>query len=246
MKRDDKKGYGLTAVSLLALVLAFSPARAAEIADDTLLLKLPVSSKLVVTGDLSCHQDCMCAWDGSGVKIGDNRGADPYLYTCNNFALTRLRPGAVLPIKEIKKDEDDINYVISSVTPDGVPVSLYLRRYRSKQVGGLKQLIYGNLSLAYDDPYAGLAPEVVTDIVMGKIVGKLKKDDYVSALDDFKMLEKLRGDAAMPESFYYYYALALQKSGDKANAQARASAYLKKYGKRGKYYDPVVKIMSDL
>jgi len=243
MKRH-KLSYKLAVV--LWLALATLQAGSAEIADDTLLLKLPASAKLLVTGDLSCHNDCMCAWDGSGVKIGDHRSTDPYLYACSNFALTRLRPGAILPINEIKNDGDNNNYVISSVTPDGVPVSLFLRRYRSKQVGGLKQLIYGNLSLTYDDPYAGLAPEVVTDIVMGKIVGKLKKDDYVSALDDFKMLEKLRGDAAMPESFYYYYALALQKSGDKASAQARAGAYLKKYGKRGKYYDPVVKIMSEL
>ena len=111
----------------------------------------------------------------------------------------------------------------------------------NRWLGKYFQIIYDDPG---NDPYPGMEKGMVVDIVMAKITAALKANKYAEALPHFSLLER-RG-AALPESFYYYYTDTLEKSGQKDKARASAAAYLKSYGKTGKYYPQVVEIMSRL
>ena len=113
-----------------------------------------------------------------------------------------------------------------------------------KSVGDFNKLFGEYFQIIYPDPYANLNREAVVDIFMGKIVNSIKAGDYAAALPHFDRLLKYGGD--FPESFYYYHIEALAKSGKKLLAQEKSTAYLKKYGKSGKYYDKVIEVMTHL
>lgn len=91
---------------------------------------------------------------------------------------------------------------------------------------------------------APLDKSVQVDVVMSKITTLLQANKEAEALPYFQQLEAM--DTPLPESFYFYYIDALDKSGDANNALSRAEAYLSRYGKKGKYYGKVVAIMSRL
>ena len=109
-------------------------------------------------------------------------------------------------------------------------------------LGSFFRIVYDDP--AHYDPYPGMEKSMVVDIVMTKITAALKENAYAKALPQFAFLEKQ--GVSLPESFYYYYTDALEKTGKKDEARARASAYLKSYGNGGKYYAQIIDIMSRL
>ncbi|MBI3130756.1 MAG: tetratricopeptide repeat protein [Acidobacteria bacterium] len=92
------------------------------------------------------------------------------------------------------------------------------------------------------DSYANLDAEVMEDIVMGKIEAHLRKEQYEEALPYFDRLA--RSGRPLPESFYFYEIDTLEHSGRKTEARAKAEAYLRKHGKKGKYYAKVIAVMT--
>jgi len=84
--------------------------------------------------------------------------------------------------------------------------------------------------------------EVQIDILTNKITTLLKAGKNAEALPYFAELEGMQ--AALPESFDYFYIDTLDKSGKAEKALERSEGYLKKYGKKGKYYGQVIEIMS--
>lgn len=94
------------------------------------------------------------------------------------------------------------------------------------------------------DPYANLAPDVLQDLLMEKMMTALRGERYEEALPYFDRLALL--GRPLPESYYYYQADALEKSGRKVDARAKAEAYLAKYGKAGKYYAKIISLMARL
>lgn len=89
-----------------------------------------------------------------------------------------------------------------------------------------------------------LNKEVQVDILMGKITSLLQANKEADALPYFAELETM--GTQLPESFYFYYIEALQKSGSKEKTLSRAEDYLNRYGKAGKYYGKVIPIVSSL
>lgn len=108
----------------------------------------------------------------------------------------------------------------------------------NKLVGSHLQILYDDLSY---DPYPGMDKGAVADILMGKITDALKANRHAKAVPEFARLEKL--GLSLPESFYYYYIEALDKAGRSPEARVRATAYLKSYGKQGKYYANIIEFM---
>jgi hypothetical protein len=86
------------------------------------------------------------------------------------------------------------------------------------------------------------------DLLMAKITASLKADKAVDALPYFAELESMESTLAkpLPQSFHYYYIDALSKSGNNDKALSRAEIYLNKFGKKGKYYDKVIEIISPI
>jgi hypothetical protein len=87
-----------------------------------------------------------------------------------------------------------------------------------------------------------LSAEALTTLLMTRISAALKTNDYRAALPWFRRLEE-RGKG-LPEGFYYSHIAALSDAGEYPAARIRMNAYVKKYGKRGKYYPQVVELMS--
>jgi len=93
-----------------------------------------------------------------------------------------------------------------------------------------------------------LSQEVQIDLLLNKITASLKADKPSDALPYFGELERMEPSLPkpLPESFYFYYIEALEKTGDRTKALIRADSYLNRYGKKGKNYDKVIEIMSRL
>lgn len=89
---------------------------------------------------------------------------------------------------------------------------------------------------------APLDKSVQVDIAMSKITTLLQANKEKEALPYFEELESL--DTPLPESFYFYYIDALDKSWNGEAVLSRAEVYLRKYGKKGKYYGKVISIVS--
>lgn len=87
-----------------------------------------------------------------------------------------------------------------------------------------------------------LSREALTNLLMTRIAAALKTNDYRAALPWFRRLEE-RGKN-LPQGFYYSHIAALSDAGEHSAARVRMHAYLKKYGKRGKYYAQVLELMS--
>jgi hypothetical protein len=132
----------------------------------------------------------------------------------------------------------DVTKQITFFRSDGIP----------QTVGDFDSKMGAHFSIIYDDPaydpYPGMDKSVVVDIVMKKITAGLKENNPAKTLPQFAYLEKL--GVPLPESFSYYYTETLEKAGKKDAARTHAAAYLKAYGKKGKYYAQVIEIMSRL
>ncbi len=87
----------------------------------------------------------------------------------------------------------------------------------------------------------GLEKDIEVDILTTRITGLLKEGKNADALPLFEKLEGM--NVKLPESFDFYYIDTLDKAGNAAKAVERSEAYLKKYGKKGKYYAQVIEIV---
>jgi hypothetical protein len=100
-----------------------------------------------------------------------------------------------------------------------------------------------SFKFVYDaDPYEGMSDDVKQDLMMSKILAAIKSGNYKDALPEFERMEKLQKD--LPESFYYYYIVALDGAGRTTSVQSRGRTFLKKYGTDSNYYQKVIAIMS--
>ncbi len=93
-------------------------------------------------------------------------------------------------------------------------------------------------------PAYGLEKDIEVDILTTRITGLLKDGKTAEALPLFEKLEGM--NVKLPESFDFYYIDTLDKAGNAAKAVERSEAYLKKYGKKAKYYGQVIEIVSRL
>lgn len=72
------------------------------------------------------------------------------------------------------------------------------------------------LSIATTTQAAPLDKSIQVDATMTKITTLFQANRETEALPYFSQLEAM--DTSLPESFYFYYIEALEKSGDKKNA----------------------------
>lgn len=98
-------------------------------------------------------------------------------------------------------------------------------------------LLVANASPAYP-----LDQGMEADILIARITGLLKAEKNAEALPLFEQLESM--NAKLPESFDYYYVETLDKAGRAEKALVRGETYLKKFGKKGKYYGQVIEIVA--
>ena len=115
-----------------------------------------------------------------------------------------------------------------------------------KTVGEFNDEVKGQVTIVTDtplpDPYAGLDDEIKQDLLMTKILAAIKADQYSKALPIFAYMEKQ--GKAQPESFYYYYIVALDKTDRSEAAKARAKTFLQTYGKKSKFYADVLAVLA--
>jgi len=224
-------------VALLLMVVSTAFANDEPVPGNTLLTSLPDESRFYVKKDVL---------DGTAI----HREYSKFTNNLNQI----FHQGDVLPITTISKSS--ISYYIHYDTGTRGKGSINLSMIGiydgsklpetvddfNKWVGSYFVIIYDDP--AHYDPYPGMDKSMVVDIVMTKITAALKANEYKKALKDFALLEKL--GTPLPESFYYYYTDALAKTGKNVEARSHAGDYLKKYGKKGKYYAQIVEIMSRL
>jgi len=106
----------------------------------------------------------------------------------------------------------------------------------------MKTLLLSVVLLCIAVQAQALDREVQIDILTSKITTLLKAGKNAEALQYFAELEGMQ--ATLPESFDFFYIDTLDKSGKADKALERSEEYLKKYGKKGKYYGQVIEIVS--
>lgn len=209
------------------------------VSEDTLLLNLPKGSRFVVKQKMTLDQRTQY---GGFVKVVYGRYSELFFDNYKTFEV-----GEILPIIETKAQENGyLRFNLSPEAQQGVlglspkdgAIPITVSEFNSR-VGSYLEIIYDN-----PEPYKGMDKSMVEEIVMKKITIALKANDYAKALPEFEYLE--RNGSNLPESFYYYHTDTLEKSGKKEEARTHATDYLKKYGKKGKYYAQVIEIMARL
>src|SRR5450830_1220132 len=134
-------------------------------------------------------------------------------------------------------DEDKINLRYNFVLDSNARI-----RTVSEFYADLDPKYKNSFRFVYDaDPYEGMPNDVKQDLMMSKILAAIKSGNYKDALPEFERMEKLQKD--LPESFYYYYIVALDGAGRTTLAQSRGRTFLKKYGTDSNYYQKVIAIM---
>lgn len=89
-----------------------------------------------------------------------------------------------------------------------------------------------------------LDKSIETDVLVLQITTLIKAGKASEALPHFAKLESMGVD--LPESFDYHYIDALNTAGEVLRAYERSETYLKRYGKKGKYYSAVVRLFAEL
>ncbi|MBL7005059.1 MAG: hypothetical protein ISR69_13660 [Gammaproteobacteria bacterium] len=88
--------------------------------------------------------------------------------------------------------------------------------------------------IAANNALAALPKSVLKDKYTLALVGSLKNQNYLQAIEYINKLEKL--DVPMADSFYYYKGEACLKIRDPACSISALELYINKAGKMGKYY----------
>ena len=114
-------------------------------------------------------------------------------------------------------------------------------------VGDFHKYFGKYLRIVYHDPadpsqFEGMPSDVVRDLVMRKIIDAIKSSDYDSALPYFVYLEK--HESALPESFYYHYMETTAHLKQVEKTRTLGLAYVKKFGRTGKYYSKVLDLIN--
>lgn len=231
--------YGIA----LFVFCSFAQADYEPVSDNTPLFDLPEDAQVLVKQDMS-YNNSNTSNNFYVTKFGEG-----VIYYYKDRKFNYLTRGELFRVKEVRGPQPcqiNINFDDSGSICFGYQIirgdqgSAFTVADFNRFLGDYFQIVYNSNYTRYP----GIEKTTVVDIVMGKIVTSLKNSDYKNSLKDFTYLEK--SGAALPESFYYYYADALDKSGKKVEARAHASDYLKKFGKGGKYYAQVIEIMSHL
>lgn len=226
---------------LLCALMAVASAAHADnepVPPQTRFNALPAGAKFLV------HQQInMMLGDGNSYRKSFGGGAS--IWT-TSAAHKTLEPGQTLEIQSIEEPIPSRGRPMYANTPGRV---LQIDRFdydKIKTVEDFNRKFDGLLSVVWNDPEAdpfpGVPEEVKQDLLMTRILAAIKADKHVDALPDFARLEKM--GRKQPESFYYYYVVALDKAGRTVPAKERGTAFLKTYGKASKYYNDVLAIMA--
>lgn len=223
-----KKLFAFTAAALACTVAL---AANEQVPPDALLLNLPSGSKLLLKRSVSISQKN--ALTGSYIAhIGPAT-----IYSIEGSVT--LSAGEVIDIERVKSPVVG-RYNVHLTGPLGFYLDDDIRT-----VGDFTRVLGNTLRIVYDDPNADLLDmpvEMRQDIFMTRVLDSIKANRYDEALPDFERLEKL--GKPQPESFYYYYIVALDKAQRPTQAKERAVEFLKTYGKQSKYYNDVLAIMA--
>lgn len=223
----------------VVLFLASLPATAAYVAvpDEVSLSALPASARFVALQTIPLLKD------GKWTELLGEKNA-----FFSNRQIESVAIGSVFPIYAGGREDAHglYNYWRGQDGNYGLIGFYYPEGRRPKTVGEFGKILGAYFRIEFDapDPYAGLDKSVVIDIVMKKITDGLKEGKLAATLPHFAYLETL--GVALPESFNFYHTDTLAKVGKKDEARAHANAYLKTYGKKGKYYAQIIEIMSRL
>lgn len=207
-----------------------------------LLLNLPQGSRIVVKSNISVessvgniHQKILYG-KFSGVLSEKHR---------------KIKAEDIWPIKEVSIENNGA--IAVDVTPDMSPLGSLKIWFSpndgkipttvadfARQLGSYFQIIYDDPA---DDPYQGMEKSEVKDLVMPKITTALMDNNYIGALPHFAQLAQL--GINLPESFYYYYAEALEKTEMWERAYILANNYLESHKNKSKYYAQIYGIYSE-
>ena len=198
--------------------------------DSTLLSDLPPRSKVLFENEPDFKYETQ---GGSGYRASWGRGLV-------NLFITRRdslpRAGDTINIKGF----DEYGFSIETSSWG------HLYAQGVKTVGEFNEQVNGQVTIVTDtpmpDPYAGLDDEIKQDLLMTKILTAIKADQYAKALPIFAYMEKQ--GKPQPESFYYYYIVALDKTDRADAAKARAKTFLQTYGKKSKFYADVLAVLA--
>lgn len=86
--------------------------------------------------------------------------------------------------------------------------------------------------------------EAQADLIVARLVPLIQTNQHAQALPLMAELEAV--GTPLPESFYFYYADALDKTGDVDAALRRAEDYQSRYGRKGFYFERVSATISRL
>lgn len=132
--------------------------------------------------------------------------------------------------QELPKKPERIDVVMESAIGEQAPVTQTL------------QFAAAEFNAMGLDTNRWLPPEVQVDLHMARITAAMVDKRFGDALPSFRALEAQKLE--MPESFHYYFIEALVGTGASSEAKERATAYITRFGKRGKYYQEVLQALA--
>jgi hypothetical protein len=232
--------------TLLLMVCSLVMANDEPVPGHTLMSDLPEGSRILIKDNIAVDEPNYSKAGFGKILQGKrsrliflNSKAARFFKARDVHFIKHVNPNSGLGILElVLEDSGEVSYIsLSYNIIDGE---------FPKTVNDFNNSVGDYFQIIYDDPdsYPGMEESMVVDIVMNKITESLKANQHAKALPHFAFLEKQ--NVPLPESFYYYHTETLEKTGKKIEARVHAINYLKKYGKKGKYYAQVLGIMSRL
>ncbi|WP_326999098.1 hypothetical protein [Comamonas testosteroni] len=226
---------------LMALMTVTGLAHAIDdpVPPDTKLTQLPEGSRLVTLRDIDLDND----GDGSS-NVYSLKLPGGWFSEMRNEP-TRVPKGTIYRIDRVNENGSmTIRPTTYALPKDKYGVITFKGKAQvgSRTVRDLNRVIDGNMKIIFNDPLSEIDPAIAQDILLSKITANIADGKFAEALPGFERIERL--GAELPESFYFYYIQALDKSDKKDEARTRSLTYLKKYGKAGQYYNQVVEVMS--
>ncbi len=218
-----------TIASLFVLLCCVGTANAADvlIPEDMELNDMPKDARAIVKESFSIHE-------------GENSFYNGYFIDRESDGALKFQKGDVCKLGRLKPWSGIASqYVIC----ERGSVSIRLKK-KVYTAGAFHTESGGVFELVSIETYEGMDNSIVSDLLLAKITTAVKANNYEEALPHFARLEKM--GTPLPESFYYYYIQALAKSNQKLAAKTRATGYLTKYGKKGRYYAETIALLAEL